>query len=103
MDADLGRPVSIVRIDGGGAGDLVCQLVADQLGRPVERPVNRETSAFGAAALAGLAVGLWGDVEEIARLRRVDRRFEPTTTERDAPYRAWKRGVERARGWAGEA
>ncbi len=103
MDADLGAPVSVVRIDGGGAGDLVCQLVADQLGRPVERPVNRETSAFGAAALAGLAVGLWTGVDEVAALRQVERRFEPTSAEREAPYRAWKRGVERARGWAVEA
>jgi glycerol kinase len=102
MDADLGRPLTELRIDGGGAGDLVCAMVADQAGRPVERPVVRETTAFGAAALAGLAVGLWSDPGEIARVRRVERRFEPGLSEADraASFRAWRRGVDRARGWA---
>jgi len=105
MDADLGRPVRQLRIDGGGAGNLVCQLVADQLDRAVDRPLNRETTAFGAAALAGLAVGLWSSADEIAAVRRVERRFEPTAAapSRDAGYRAWRRGVERARGWAADA
>jgi glycerol kinase len=105
MDADMGRPVRALRIDGGGAGDVVCGLVADQLARPVERPVNRETTAFGAAALAGLAVGVWSSADEIAALRRVERRFEPSSgrAARDAGYRAWRRGVERARGWAVDA
>lgn len=104
MDADLGRPVSVIRIDGGGAGDLVAQLVADQLDRPVERPANRETTAFGAAALAGLAVGIWSDPAEIAARRQVERRFEPRASDerRRAGYRAWQRGVERAKGWAVE-
>jgi glycerol kinase len=102
MDADLGRPLTELRIDGGGAGDLVCSMVADQVARPIDRPVVRETTAFGAAALAGLAVGLWADPGEIARVRRVERRFEPSLAEpeRAASYRAWRRGVERARGWA---
>ena len=102
MDADLGQPLTELRIDGGGAGDLVCQLVADQVGRSVDRPVVRETTAFGAAALAGLAVGVWRDVGEIAGLRRVERRFEPGAAAgeaRDAAYAAWRRGVERAKGW----
>jgi glycerol kinase len=102
MDADLGRPLTELRIDGGGAGDLVCSMVADQVARPVDRPVVRETTAFGAAALAGLTVGLWADPGEIARVRQVERRFEPrlAEAERAASYRAWRRGVERARGWA---
>jgi len=102
MDADLHSPLTALRVDGGGAGDLVCQLIADQLDRPVERPVVRETTAFGAAALAGLAVGFWSDPGEIAAIRAVDRRFEPTgsSDRRDAAYRAWQRAVETARGWA---
>ena len=102
MDAELDRPLTELRIDGGGASDLVCGLVADQVDRPVERPVVRETTAFGAAALAGLAVGLWRDPAEIAAIRRVDRRFVPSESAaaRDAAYRAWRRGVDRARGWA---
>jgi glycerol kinase len=101
MDADMARPLAQLRIDGGGAGDLVCGFVADQLGRPVERPVNRETTAFGAAALAGLAVGFWARPGEIAALRRVERRFEPglAAPQRAASYRVWRRAVERARGW----
>ncbi|HET9614982.1 MAG TPA: glycerol kinase GlpK [Candidatus Limnocylindrales bacterium] len=102
MDADIGRPLTELRIDGGGAGDTVCGLVADHLGRPVERPANRETTAFGAAALAGLSVGLWASPGDIAALRRVDRRFEPTLSESDRAraYRLWRRAVERARGWS---
>ncbi len=104
MDADLGQPLSELRIDGGGAGDVVCAMVADQVARPVDRPVVRETTAFGAAALAGLAIGLWRDPAEIEAIRRVDRRFEPSgpVEDREAGYRAWRRGVERARGWAAE-
>jgi glycerol kinase len=102
MDGDLSEPIRDLRIDGGGAGDLVSGLIADQLGRSVERPLIRETTAFGAAALAGLAVGLWASPDEVAGLRRVDRRFEPTAASaaRDAGYRTWQRAVERARGWA---
>ena len=102
MDGDLGAPLTELRVDGGGASDLVCQMIADQVGRPVERPVGRETTAFGAAALAGLAVGFWSDPTEIAAIRAVDRRFMSSGTDarRDAGYRAWRRAVERARGWA---
>jgi glycerol kinase len=102
MDADLGSPISGLRVDGGGAGDLVCQLVADALDRTVERPAIRETTAFGAAALAGLAVGFWSGPDEIAALRRVERRFGPeaAAADRAAARRQWLRAVERVRGWA---
>jgi len=67
----------------------------------LERPIGRETTAFGAAALAGLAVGFWSDPAEIAAIRAVDRRFLPAAGERrEAGYRAWRRAVERVRGWA---
>ena len=104
MDADLGAPLRDLRVDGGGAGDLVCGLIADQLGRSLDRPAVRETTAFGAAALAGLAVGFWSDEDEIASLRAVDRHFEPLEDDdaRAAGRRLWQRGVERARGWAAE-
>jgi len=102
MDADLHSPLTELRVDGGGAGDLVCQLIANQVGRSVERPAVRETTAFGAAALAGLAVGFWSDPAEIAAIRAVERRFEPAAPDdrREAGYRAWQRAVERSRGWA---
>ena len=105
MDADLGRPLAGLRVDGGGAGDLVCSLIADQLDRTIERPTVRETTAFGAAALAGLAIGLWTSPAEIAALRRVERRFEPSSSpgERAVARGAWTRAVERSRGWAGDS
>ena len=103
MDADLGAPLAGLRVDGGGAGDLVCALVADQIGRSLERPAVRETTAFGVAAMAGLAVGFWEDQAEVAALRRIEREFEPTLDEeaRAAVRRRWLRAVDRARGWAG--
>ena len=102
MDADRARPLRDLRVDGGGAGDLVCGLIADQLGRPLDRPVVRETTAFGAAALAGLAVGFWDGPAEIAAIRRTERRFEPAANQarREAGRRAWLRAIERTRGWA---
>ena len=105
MDADLGSPVRGLRVDGGGAGDLVCGLIADQLGRSIERPLVRETTAFGAAALAGLAVGFWDSAAAIAGLRQVDRRFEPSAEDGSlaAGRRAWRRAVERTRGWTTES
>jgi glycerol kinase len=76
--------------------------VADALDRSVERPANRETTAFGAAALAGLAVGFWSGPDELASLRRVERRFEPAASGavRAAARRQWLRAVDRVRGWA---
>ncbi|HUQ79148.1 MAG TPA: glycerol kinase GlpK [Patescibacteria group bacterium] len=105
MDIDLGTPLRDLRVDGGGAGDLVCGLIADQLGRPIERPVVRETTAFGVAAMAGLAVGFWTDEAEIAAIRAAERRFEPNLDEatRAVARRLWKRAVERASGWATES
>ena len=102
MDADLGTPLAGLRVDGGGAGDFVCGLLADELGRPIERPLVRETTAFGVAALAGLAVGFWRTPAEIAALRQVERRFEPGPDDeaRRARRRLWSRAVERTRGWA---
>jgi len=104
MDADLGLSLRDLRVDGGGAGDLVCGLIADQLGRAIERPFVRETTAFGAAALAGLAVGFWDGPATIAELRQVDRRFEPAADADSlaAGRHAWSRAVERSRGWAVE-
>ncbi|HEY3163071.1 MAG TPA: FGGY-family carbohydrate kinase, partial [Candidatus Limnocylindrales bacterium] len=102
MDADRGMPLRDLRVDGGGAGDLVCGLIADQLDRSLDRPIVRETTAFGAAALAGLAVGFWDGPAEIAAIRRTERRFEPAADRAgaEAGHRAWLRAIERTRGWA---
>ena len=97
--------VQRLRVDGGAsANDLLCQLQADQVGIPVERPVTVETTALGAAFLAGLGAGVWKSSDELRETWELDRRFEPAATreQSDAAHARWRRGVERARGWATE-
>lgn len=78
MVDDRGEPVSILKVDGGAAqNDLLMQMQADLIGRPVSRPETVETTALGAAMLAGLAVGFWADTRELAQGWREERRFEP--------------------------
>jgi glycerol kinase len=103
MRADAGQPVAELRVDGGACkSDLLMQFQADLLGVPVVRPAVTETTALGAAYLAGLGVGYWKSPDEIASQRAIERRFEPRMNpERGAELRAtWKRAVERSRGWA---
>ena len=103
MATAAGRTVSTLRVDGGAAVmDLLLQLVADQLQVPVERPVSQETTALGAAYLAGLGVGAWASPAEVAELWGRERSFTPAAgrVEVDALYAQWLRGVERAKGWA---
>ena len=88
--------------DGGGTkNDLLMQFQADILGIPVDRPVITETTVLGAAYLAGLAVGYWQSLEEIAANWQVDRRFEPQISEdqRETLYHGWKKAISRAAGW----
>jgi glycerol kinase len=103
MVAAAGRPLVALRVDGGvSAMDLLLELEADQLGVPVERSAIRETTALGAAFLAGLAEGVWSSPAEVAARWSADRRAEPGTTRlgADARHRAWRAALERARGWA---
>jgi glycerol kinase len=102
MDADTKCPFRELRVDGGAAvDDLLMQFQADLLGVPVIRPAVNETTALGAAYLAGLAVGFWNNPEEIRKLRAADTRFEPKAGQKKiAEGRArWKRAVERSRNW----
>jgi glycerol kinase len=95
-------PVTEVRADGGAArNDLLMQFQADLLGVPVLRPKVTETTALGAAYLAGLAVGFWESKEEIAAQWQCERRFEPSMAadQRAALLGRWSRAVERAKGW----
>jgi glycerol kinase len=103
MRADAGIPLTELRVDGGAAvNDALMQFQADLLGVAVVRPAVTETTALGAAYLAGLAVGFWPSVDAITGQWRVDRRFEP----RMAPAAArtlrerWTAALERAKGWA---
>lgn len=103
MTAGTGLRLDVLRADGGAAGnDLLMQLQADLLGVPVQRPAITETTALGAAYLAGLAVGYWSNLDEIAAQWRADAEFRPAmpAEHRDALYAGWQRAVERARGWA---
>ncbi len=91
-----------LRIDGGASVmNLLCQLQADQLGVTVQRPIDQETTALGAAYLAGLAAGVWASVDEVAAQWRLDAEFIPTDdrTVADALHGQWLRAVERSRNW----
>lgn len=101
-EADSGIALTELRVDGGAvANDLLMQLQADLLGVPVVRPRITETTALGAAYLAGLAVGFWKNVEEIALHWSVDQRFEPKMSrdQADMKVHEWHRAIERARAW----
>ncbi|HLX30260.1 MAG TPA: glycerol kinase GlpK [Casimicrobiaceae bacterium] len=103
MQRDAAVQLRELRVDGGAAAnDLLMQFQADVLGVPVVRPKVLETTALGAAYLAGLAVGYWKSDAEVAANWRVDRRFEPSMArDRVAQMRAgWEKAVERAKGWA---
>ena len=102
MEADSGIRLAELRVDGGAtANDLLMQFQADLLGVPVVRPKVRETTALGAAYLAGLAVGFWESVEDISRQWSVERRFEPAMSREESAERLghWGRAVERAKKW----
>ena len=102
MERDAGIKLTEMRVDGGATrNELLMQFQADLLGVPVVRPEILETTALGAAYLAGLAVGYWKDAEEIRANWRVARRFEPAMSrERAAELRAaWEKAVARAKGW----
>ena len=100
QDADVG--ITSLRVDGGASvSDLMMQFQADLLRIPVDRPFVVETTAFGAAALAGLAVGMWESLDEIRRVRRSQHVFLPERPQAacEAEYAVWKRAVDRSRGW----
>ncbi|RPJ00658.1 MAG: glycerol kinase [Chloroflexi bacterium] len=104
MRQDAQAELWALRVDGGAAkNDLLMQIQADVLNVPVQRPAVIETTALGAAYLAGLAVGFWPDVQTLADQWTIERTFEPrmSPAERDALVAGWQRAVERAKGWAG--
>jgi glycerol kinase len=99
---DSGINLSVLRVDGGAsANNFLMQFQADILGAEVSRPRIVETSALGAAYLAGLAVGFWKNLEELSAEWAEDRRFAPAMREenRNRLYAGWKKAVARASGW----
>jgi glycerol kinase len=103
MGRDSGIALKELRVDGGAcSNNLLMQMQADFLGVPVIRPQVTETTALGAAYLAGLATGFWSDATEISAQWAVQRRFEPSMSEPDrkAKLARWRQAVERAKSWA---
>ncbi len=103
MEQEAGVPLRALRVDGGAAvNDFLMQFQADVLDVPVERPAVTETTALGAAYLAGWAAGVWRDRDEIVSQWHLDRRFEPDmdAAQRDRLLDGWRRAVERSLGWA---
>ncbi|MDF7808961.1 glycerol kinase GlpK [Pontiellaceae bacterium B12219] len=103
MENDAGHPIPALNVDGGASSDnLLMQIQADLLQVPVERPERIETTAFGVAALAGLAVGFWESPNELSSIRKIDRIFAPSISkdEAEARFTKWKQAVERCRDWA---
>ncbi len=103
MVEHAGTDLKELRVDGGASAmDLLLQLQADQLGVTVRRPVDQETTALGAAYLAGLAEGVWSDLDAIGQQWQLDATFTPTDdrTLADARHAQWLRAVDRSRNWA---
>ena len=101
MERDSGKPLSELRVDGGAAVmDILCQLQADLLGIPVKRPRHTETTALGAAFLAGLGAGVWSD-SDLNGLWKLDREFEPKMSrdEANSMQARWRRALDRSRAW----
>jgi glycerol kinase len=106
MAADAGIPLTELRVDGGAAtNNTLMQFQADLLGVPVVRPVVTETTALGAAYLAGLAVGFWPSVDAVSGQWKVDRRFEPAMPRRTtvALRERWTEALQRSKGWVKQA
>ena len=103
MTAASGSSLAVLRADGGAAAmDLLLELQADQLRVPVTRPASTETTALGAATLAGLAEGVWSSVDELAALWTASLECGPRRSQvaADSAHAAWRRAVERSLGWA---
>lgn len=103
MTEDSGVDLKALKVDGGAvANNFLMEFQSDILGVPCHRPVVTETTALGAAYLAGLAVGYWDSLDEIAAKWQVDKEFEPKLAEEEKEklYAGWKRAVERSRNWA---
>lgn len=102
MTLDAGEQLPELRVDGGASVmDLLCQFQADQLGVPVARPENLETTALGAAYLAGLATGVWSSPDEIGAKWQAAATFDPSKSrdEADSLYEGWKKALERSKAW----
>jgi glycerol kinase len=102
MEKDAGVGIPELRVDGGAANNnLLLQFQSDLIDAPIARPKVTETTALGAAYLAGLAVGYWKGTDDIAGNAEIDRRFEPSMSrdQASALQERWRAALERAKGW----
>ena len=102
MEQDSGRPLDILRVDGGAtANSLLMQFQADVLGVSVQRPIVGETTALGAAYLAGLATGVWESQADVSQNWQLEAEFQPSSDQSsmNQRYAEWKRAVERSLDW----
>ena len=102
IEQDAGTTIDVLRVDGGATeNNFLCQFQSDILGCEVSRPEIVETTAMGAAFLAGLAVGVWEDQDQIKQLWREDRRFSPHKDEAKLEQRltGWRKALERSKAW----
>ncbi len=102
VNADAGADLTELKVDGGMvANDALMQFQSDMLGVPVVRPVVAETTALGAAYAAGLAVGFWSDLDDLAKNWQEDKRWEPTIepAKRDALLAEWRKAITKSQGW----
>ena len=105
MQQDAGISIEELRVDGGAsANDLLMQFQADIMKTPVVRPQMTETTSMGAAYLAGLAVGFWQDLDQIASIWKTDRVFEPAMSDADVALRRerWAEALKRSKSWQPE-
>jgi len=102
MGASAATTISRLRVDGGASVmDTMLQMTADQLGVPVERPVNQQSSVMGAAYLAGIAEGFWPAPDAVSDAWELQQSFTPAAdTDRTTGYADWKRAIDRSLGWA---
>ncbi len=99
MESDTGEQLHELRVDGGAAANnFLMQFQADILGKPIVRPADVETTALGAAYLAGLATGFFSSLAEVEKFWRAERRFEPlmSADQRESLYTGWQRAVRKA-------
>jgi glycerol kinase len=103
MQEEAGLNLTTLKVDGGAAvNEMLLQFQADLLGCPVRRPVVAETTALGAAYLAGLATGYWDGLDDVRRNWALDREFAPKRPKSDSDqhYAGWRKAVERSLAWA---
>ena len=102
MGRDVDGGVTELRVDGGACvSNFMMQFQSDLLGIPIDRPAMAETTALGAAFLAGLSAGVWESMDELKKLRKSEHIFYPQQS-RETEFSVWHRAVERAKGWAEE-